>query len=742
MSTILSFFDPTEEYGGFSNIAPIACHVRGHDFPTVQKAVYSFLLGDFPDKDRVLLATNQYDMVQNFKYAQAQKYLHDLYIATTRAYTARLKTDPVAINATERYIFYRPNLLLEQRCKYVLGQDTHNYGYNIVGCVLQEIYHKHKHEDARFQLSVHMAYRACVLVLSLIREGGNVGSLRGLLPIEILQFFGENTDEYTLKTVQETYAQYQDRTLAHLYFVQQEMLYPRSLVFFVLKQEAPFINFYIHARIQDKLLYQTCAHLLAHKYEVVSKFIPTVVFEQLDRLSPEQLKHYKDRLMTLYGTKRLPVKASVQEDIHRLVLNRISDAEVEAAVNFIPMNPPAPPGTALCVSDEPNEPLSPTVTCSFVLDGFQFFTVLHAIMYHLFSTILDKTDAYSLLFKRKEIPAQPTLADFVPARYTDFDDMYQRLLQNYTVTILREAMMSKFQRNPWLQQLLYRTEKQGITGFVYNDPSDPLIGYDPSLAAMYDFSMNQTGKILLEIRSIINPELQQEYSFFWERVGNDTRLHAWLKERMMDLRRSLTWFKKIMPLNMKNVRLFFSKLYTPYHVIYRADAKSAEDTDAPEPFFIQFFQGLELPDNVRKYVFDHFNFMFNNILQLYDHDLGKLAAAIQQTHDTTTKLTSDDARTIVKRLVVVLQYLPRKYSPATLSALLCILQGSDVPLPIPESTFIMFDTKPTYLYVSPAILSILESTAGMTPATIGDIGYTATYLLNHVSIQRYRFFFT
>lgn len=750
MTKILHFFDPNGEYGAFSNLAEVPCEVRGQKFPNVQKAVYSFVLGNYPMKDKLLLIRNYYDLYQNYKYSKAQKYLYDLYIGTERAYTARITTDPVTISTSQRFISYRPDHLLDQRGKFVLGQDPYKYGYNMVGHVLQKMYHPKYFEDKNYKTAVFMAYRACGLIFPRLKSGQDILQFRGWLPVQILQKLDKSFEDEQVhpSEIEKIYNQFKNDALTHQYYVQQEMLYPSSLVFFIVKREAPYINFYIHNAIQDILLYHASAYVLTKDYEVSSKFVPNIFLTQNGKLSSEKSYEFKDRLLTLYASNRLPLKPSVLESIKNLINNRVSDAFVEEAIKFMPLNvvpdfPGKDPETyTLVLTDNPYQPLSPTSECKFVMDGYTFYTVLHAIYYHLFSTMIPNDKAYSLLLinkKKKDIE----IGDFLPVLTTNFDAIYEQLVVNVTVDILREALIYKFRENPLLQQLLLKTDKEGYTGFQYDDPSDPIIGYDPKLETLYKNSMNWTGRIILEIRSLLNPELKDEYYFFWERVQDDIYLHAWLKKQMMDLRLSLSWFKKITPLTMKSIRLFFAKLYHPYHVIYR-HIKSGSDEffDEPEPYFVSFFEDLEMGDDVLKYVYEHFSAMFIGALQNNEDSLKKLHTKIQE-EKTTRTLTTGDGKIILEKILLLLNYFPKKYHKNTLSLILTIIQGSDTLVKVPEKTFVMFyDDYPTYIYMSTQFLPILKAIPGFTYTHIGDVGYVATYLLNHLTFSRFQFFFS
>ena len=256
--------------------------------------------------------------------------------------------------------------------------------------------------------------------------------------------------------------------------------------------------------------------------------------------------------------------------------------------------------------------------------------------------------------------------------------------------------------------------------------------------------MNWTGKIILEIRSLLNPELKEEYNFFWDRVQDNIYLHAWLKKRMMDLRLSLSWFKDITPLTMKSLRLFFTKLYSPYHIIYRhVKSTSEESFEPPEPYFVSFFEDLQMGDDVLQYVYDHFTAMFIGALKDNDNSLDKLYDKIKEGHDDTIPLTVDNGKTILEKILALLHYLPKKYSKQTLSLLLSIIEGSDTLLKVPDKTFVMFYAdNPTYMYISNYFLPILKSIPGFTYANIGDVGYVATHLVNHLSTTRFHFFFT
>lgn len=149
-----------------------------------------------------------------------------------------------------------------------------------------------------------------------------------------------------------------------------------------------------------------------------------------------------------------------------------------------------------------------------------------------------------------------------------------------------------------------------------------------------------------------------------------------------------------------------------------------------------------MSEDVVQYISDHFNAMFIGILKDSEESLEKLYDKIKTHVEVNQPLTIEQSDIILKKTLVLLQYLPKKYNKSTLSLYLTLIQGSDTLLKIPDKTFVIFnENNPTYMYMSKNFLTILQSTAGLTDANIGDLGYIATYLHKNLSLERFRFFF-
>lgn len=728
---LLTFFDPQEEpYGVFSNIARIPVQVGGEVFPTVQHAIYMKALGSL--RDPLKSVYGAYDLRMNFESLKERKYLADIAHAVRVAYSARLSQQPIPIESHKRYIFYpTQSTLSERRSKYVLGVDNYRYGYNIVGKTLQDLYHgiTGEEKDPSFHSAVYLAYLASRELMEKIHNGDNLSAFGGLLPSEILHKMGFSVEHLLEKQsdIDFAFQQYQDKTLQHYPFVRMEMDYPRSIAFFIRKKEAPFINYYIHNCIRSRLLHSTLTQFVSAEYDIPPSLAPETIRLQMNKLNEQQLEGYKDRLLAMYSEHKVPTDKEVQY----WVSQRLTDEQVRQSLDFIPMNIIPEFGTTGHVLDLSNgHELDPVYPTEFQLDGFVFYSVLHAIYYGLFVSVIDKSEAYRLLLV--ENVKKPTgLSDFLPASTTDFDQIYDRISKNAMVETARIAMKDKFTKEP-LMRLLWRTEKEGITGFQYNDPHDALFGYIPQLAPTEGNFMNQAGKLLLQIRNDIQPVIKEEYSFFSSFVGENEFLQSWLKTRLTDWQQSLMWFKKLMgnKLDPKDLRLFFSKFYTPIHTIYRFEDLPSTP---PNAFFTKYFHELGMSKECLSYVYDHFVSMYSSLLKNSDGSTEILQQNIQKASFTV----SPDIATILRKCMALLQYVPHRYQKKVLGYFTSLLMGKQVT--IPDKTFFSAPTI-VYTYSAPGLSTLLADMT-MPTSSKGDISFVVSHIFDHISPERYHFFF-
>lgn len=105
---LLSFYDPLEmPYGGFSNIAPISCTIRGKRYATVQVGVYSVLLNSD------VTGSDPYEIYHTYQYQTAFRFRAEMTKAIETAYRALHQkygdTPLTRIPTTYRLIQYKPS---------------------------------------------------------------------------------------------------------------------------------------------------------------------------------------------------------------------------------------------------------------------------------------------------------------------------------------------------------------------------------------------------------------------------------------------------------------------------------------------------------------------------------------------------------------------------------------------------------------------------------------------------------
>ena len=683
------------------------------------------------------------------------KYMEDMAKSVRLAYHARLEKQSVEIDSRQRYVFYKPNLISDTKGKYILGMDPFHYGWNVIGKTVEEIYHGNIYHDEDLRVPVYITYVAATELVQLVHGGNNLYSFGGKLPSDILKEMRgeEKTNELLSEhmNIDAVFEQYKNRTLPHYHYIINEITYPGSLVYLILKKEAPFVNFYIQNNIKQILLQTSLRDFMTTELDVTPSKTYEVIRTQVTKISKSKLDDYYEKVLHLYSTNRLPIEQNALDKIKYLESQRLTDEQVSRAINFIPKNsiPTFPTADidnyVLSITDNYDDALSPVFVFEFMLDGFKFFTILHAIYYQMFSNLVSREEAYNLILKKPGVHKK--VEDFKPVLRNNYDEIYQQLVNNNMVTTLHKALQNKFYSNPFLTQLLLQTEKEGYTSFLCKDPYDPVLGYVPSLAALEGNYMNQTGKLMLALRSEINIDIKSEYDFFWELVGTNTFLHAWLKKRLLELRTSLKWFLLMVPLkgddksDMKTIQTFFSRFYTPWSTIYRF-----EETKPKKPsgrFITSFMSVLHLPANVLKVVNDHFVIMFRSLLQS-SGSVDDLIRDIEEHQETTKQIPLEDMSKILKKTLSILQHIPHKYTRPTLSAYASLIIGTDIPVSIPETTFFYMssDNKtPIYNYMRPCLLPVFNSITRLSHDNIGDLGFITIHIFENITKERFKFFF-
>jgi predicted NAD-dependent protein-ADP-ribosyltransferase YbiA (DUF1768 family) len=745
----LQFFDPLQKpFGVFSNIAPVKVEVDGEQYPSVQHAVYEITLGNLKSKQMLDSLDDAYDLNCNFNLLMNMKYIEDMARSVRAAYNARLAKQAVEINSQQRYVFYKPDLVSDTKGKYILGVDAYNYGWNVIGKTVEEIYHGSIYHDEDLSIPVYIAYLAATELVKLLHSGNNLYSFGGKLPSEILkQMWGLERTKDLLEehmNIDAVFRQYKNGTLAHYYYIINEITYPGSLVYLILKKEAPFVNFYIQNNIKQILLQTSLRHFMTTELDVVPSKTSETIRTQVTNISREKLDYYYDKIMHLYSTNRLPIEQSALDTIRFLESQRLTDEQVSLAVNFIPKNsiptfPTSDVDYILSITDNYDDKLSPVFVFEFMLDGLKFFTILHAIYYQMFAGLVSREEAYNLILKKPGVHNK--VEDFKPVLANNYDEIYQQLVNNNMVTSLHKALQNKFCSNPFLTQLLLQTEKDGYTSFLCNDPYDPVLGFVPSLVTLEGNYMNQTGKLMLALRNEISIDIKSEYDFFWELVGTNTFLHAWLKKRLLELRTSLRWFSSMVPIDDKTIKTFFSRFYTTWNTIYRYE--ETKPTKPPGRFITTFMSELHLSTDVLKVVNDHFVIMFKCLLES-SGSVDELIRDIEENQETSKSLPLEDMTTILKKTLSILQHIPRKYSRPTLSAYASLIIGTDIPVPIPETTFFYVspdDKTPIYNYMRPSLLPIFNTNTRLSHQNIGDLGFITIHIAENVTKERFRFFF-
>lgn len=740
---LLKFFDPQEEpYGVFSNMAQVPVEVSGKTYPSVQHAIYMVALGSFPDREELLSIKTAFDLRANFETMRSKKYLSDLADAVEVSYSARLQQQSVQIASNKKYIFYFTQSTLSDRpSKYLLGVDDYRYGFNLVGKTLQKMYHGMPESvDVSFRIVIYMASLAANELVRLVMSGDNLSSYGGLLPSEILERIGMPIDKILQNKsgIDTAFQQYSKGTLPHYSFVKMEIDYPRSLCYMIRKKYAPYMNYYVDESIKTKLLESTAKVFAFTEYHVPPTMTSAIVRSQLQRLSVDDMDMMKGRIMALYTSKRLSMEESVAEEIHKLASQRLSPEQISQSVNFIPLN--ILPEFIDIEKDQPildvsTSPLNPLLEVQFQLEGMTFYSVLHAIYFTLFTTLLPPEEAYRLLLVDPK--KKPTgLSDFLSAHNTNFDDMYNRVYVNQMMTTARLAIADKFQRHPRLLRLLWKTEMDGITSFRYDDPNDAIFGYVPQLETVEGNMMNQTGKMILQVRSDLQPALTQEHAFFFSVVGDNLFLEVWLKGKLMDWRRSLFWFKKMVKtLDQKALRLFFTKFYTPFHTLYRHQKPTPVE---PDSYFSDFFKELALPTECIHYIYAHFMSMYTSMIESSDDSTEILQETIQHSHPPALLPNADN---ILRKSLALLQYIPHRYDRKTLGCYLSLVTGSDTMITVPEKTYFMSADSPVYVYSIPG-LPLLLNNLSLKPQVRADLSFVVSHLVQNTPSGRYHFFFS
>lgn len=736
--TQLRFYDPHKKFGEFSNLATVPVTLEGVTYPTVQHAVYMRLLGSYGD--RLAVITNPYDLRKNYELQLQLKFNDTVSDAIFSAYSARLKKDPVKLAKTDRNIVYKPSRLLDSKIKYILGVDQYLYGYNMIGKTIEEIYHGVNFNDPSIRNAIYLADLAANRLTDLLKEGSNLRDFQGILPSQVLEILGYSIEELLTDAVQINlvHKQFLDGTLKQFAFVKNEIFYPRSLAFFLLKSYSPFLNFYIHNNIQDVLLFDFGKQILSSEYDVPSNIAFEVLRKQVFQLDDDTLQSHKNRLLELYAHNKLPITKNAFLVASNLIKNRLTDEQIHTYLNFIPMN--FVQKGALELDDSGKHPLDPFyVVPAFEYKGFTFFTIIHCIYFIMIDSLLNnQKKTYSLLLKKPNKKVKSSL-DFVPPESFVFDEMYNKIFMNEMVSVLKRSLDYKFETNPTLTQMLLQSEKDGISGFIYTDPYDPVLGYDENLSAIDGNFMNQTGKHLLELRAKISVDVKLEYNYFYELCGDNLFLHSWLKKQLLDLRTCLFYFRDIYNkdgLDAAKLKLFFSKIYTPYHTIYRYENTTSAIIDG---FVRHFFKDISLTDEDLIYIMSHFQSVYTSSLKNFDNDRDSLVKHIRSSTAVTEK---PNPEVILKKLYSTLQYLPNKYSRETLSNLVSLYMISPSRIEIPEKTFFSVgDNSHVYMYMISEVFYLFKQMSTLSHNTIGSLSFCVNHIIRNISSDNYRFFF-
>jgi len=247
-------------------------------------------------------------------------------------------------------------------------------------------------------------------------------------------------------------------------------------------------------RLKDELFDAFVKHTLHLKYPHIQPREYDLAIQQLKQSThPEELISRKDYLYRIYREELIRDDFRDKAD-HIYTKHYVPrDDEVDLVAKFNidpPSNPVAPPnmplyeelhGTPIIISafadpenDSPFNMLSPNYINPFIIDGWKFPTVVHALLAELLTTAIPGTTTSESHLRNyvydKFVAAHPNAFQFPNIISASLNYLFENHL-NQTITLNTfQALDAKFE-DPNLQKLLIDTGNATLTWTNPNDPS-------------------------------------------------------------------------------------------------------------------------------------------------------------------------------------------------------------------------------------------------------------------------------
>lgn len=339
-------------------------------YPTFFHAVYESLLTTKHARQRVrslhLLSDIRAVMDAEFDREQKQRMKEAVYDAYTRILQNTTWTLP-----TSSISLKEPHQVKMSRYTLCWGRDAPGYGWDIIGCALTGT---PRCDDK----TLYMIYRVARALHQRMLQGDRLASCIGKTVVELFSEFFQDPDDQGLGSFVRKWRQ--GRTDDYHVILQEELLYPASLVHLVKRYFAPTINNHFQDCIDQELL-----RAVQHVYCLYNDKNPVFQISLTQKI--------RHNLRVLLKQNKLPLDKLVLDKVQLWTSLMWSQDEISDAMRFIPKRSMSP--DVLVVSAHGHPFLSPLTPTRALTDGdFVFQHVFEYVYYRLLRPFLSRDDAF------------------------------------------------------------------------------------------------------------------------------------------------------------------------------------------------------------------------------------------------------------------------------------------------------------------------------------------------------------
>lgn len=357
------------------------------------KKFYNNLLY-FKNDDRLNSSKSNYELKRKFEYEFELDLQNIFQQSIEESYEIFFKQYPLYRRINKRFkILYSPSKkILPSKYKFILGVDSHLYGLNLIGKTLEKFYYGYN--PVYDKNWIFIIYNCINVLISILNRGNDILEYANMSPLEILKKLNLIDEHfYKQNNIDEIYKKFIDKKLNNYNIIKYEFDYPMSLVYYVRKVYAPFINFNLDFQIRN-LIFNSFINQLETKTK--RKYNYSTILNE---------KNY-NQVLELYSKNKIPMDFATKKKCNFLIKNIWSDKKVIEAISFIPNNSFITTKyfnedeSKLLILSENNEPISPLYLNNLEFNNLQFPSILHLTYYKIFIKMQMSSEcAYKIICK-------------------------------------------------------------------------------------------------------------------------------------------------------------------------------------------------------------------------------------------------------------------------------------------------------------------------------------------------------